>query len=129
MELGGLRELGRSQLRGSILHMSFYNGMGSIMTNILTIRVTDNDFIFDFGDFRIETSKDYIDDIDKLEWFDGCLMIYVKGDIESIGLEHLLFGEPPLYIPCDYELIGKDTITRDELQKYISNIEEVRYIV
>lgn len=95
----------------------------------MIVKVTDTDFIFDFGDFQIETSKDYIDKVDKLEWVNGCLMIYVQGDIESIGLEHLLFGEPPFYIPCDYKLIGKDTITREELQKYISNIKEVSYVI
>ena len=98
------------------------------MTDILGVKVTNTSFIFDFQDFQIETSKEYIKNVEDIEWVDNCLLIYADGDIESIGFEHLLFGEPPFYKSCDCKIFGKKQIKRNELSEYIENIKQVRLL-
>lgn len=97
------------------------------MKNILDVKVTDKNFILDFGDFQIETSKGYIKEIESLDWYNGCLMIIVPGDIESIGLEHLLLGEPPFYISGDCVLKGK-SLSINEILEYTKEIKSVRWL-
>lgn len=98
------------------------------MENVLDVRVTDTDFVFDFGDFQIETSKEFIEEIESLSWYNGCLMIHVTDDVESIGLENLMFGEEPFNIPGDYVLKGKDTLARAELLGYLKLIKSVKWV-
>jgi len=97
---------------------------------ILNVQVTKSDFIFDFGDFQVFTPKIYPDEIDKLEWCDGCLMIDTVSQkwFDSIGLYNLMFGEAPLYTPNDYTLIGRDSLSEVEAQNYIDSIIEMRWI-
>jgi hypothetical protein len=95
---------------------------------ILDVQITKSDFIFDFGDFQIETPKDYIDEVVALEWYNNCLMIETPDNMESIGLFHLLFGEYPYYAPCDYTLRGKESLTKKELRNYLNSVENVRWV-
>ena len=94
---------------------------------VLDVQITNSDFIFDFGDFQIETSKGFINEVTGLEWYNNCIMIETPDDTESIGFQHLLFGESPFYSPCDYVLRGRDNISETELQDYLNNITAVRW--
>jgi len=68
-----------------------------------------------------------ITNIQNVYWDDGCIMFNVPGDIELIGLEHLLFGESPLYIKGDYKLIGIDSISKRKLREYMKNVEKIEW--
>lgn len=95
---------------------------------ILKVYITETDFIFDFGNFTIGTSKDGIEKVKNLTWSKTCLMIETGDDIESIGLEHLLFGEEPFNIPCDYVIEGReDNISRKELKSILESITEFEW--
>lgn len=97
---------------------------------MLNVVVTKTDFIFDFKDFQVQTSKGYIKGVKNLYWENNCLMIETDdGDLESIGLNHVLFGEEPLNEPCDYVLSGKDTITKEELNAYLKSVKDFTWSI
>ncbi len=104
------------------------NKRGQIAKNIqLEVNITQNDIIIDFGEFKVITSKGYIENVKNVYWDDGCVMFETEDDLESIGIEHILYGEPPFNTGCDFKLVGIDILSKRQLKEYIGRVDSVRW--
>jgi len=41
----------------------------------------------------------------------------------------LIYGEPPLYIPGDYKLVGIDILSKEKLKEYVKKVKKERWRV
>lgn len=98
---------------------------------VINVIITLNDIIIDLGRFKIVTSRDGIENIQNIYWYNGCIMFDVGLDLESICIGHLIFGEYPFYSPPEHEILGieRDKLTVECVDGIISKVERLEWVV